>query len=84
MYFKWKSKECFFSSFHARRLKSLEQFEDKVYLILSNKYMQCMCNSEELSKIVYNSFTCIYSKHLFPQDRQFYYTCCKWLGQFFF
>ena len=32
MYFKWKSKECFFSSFHARQLKSLEQFEDKVYL----------------------------------------------------
>ena len=32
MYLKWKSKECVFSSFHARQLESLEQFEDKVYI----------------------------------------------------
>ena len=31
MYFKWKSKECLFLSFHVRQLKLLEQFEDKVY-----------------------------------------------------
>ena len=43
MYFKWKSKECFFLSFHARQLKSLEQFEDKVYLTFQQVHVCSAC-----------------------------------------